>query len=93
MWFSSKLYKIKSLYHMLVTKLQSVWPQDHVICRFGKKLDDSLSFFSVLYSLHNDCVRSIPGQVKSKTRNMVFVTLSLSTHHYGERTKTGWLEV
>ena len=34
-----------------------------------------------------------PYRVKSKTIKLVFVACPLSTQHYGERTKTGWLGI
>ena len=38
-------------------------------------------------------VGSSPNQVKPKTIKLVFVASLLSTHHWGERTKTGWLGI
>jgi hypothetical protein len=38
-------------------------------------------------------VGSSPDRVKPKTVKLVFVTSPVSTHHLGERAKTGWLEI
>jgi len=38
-------------------------------------------------------VGSSPGQVKQKATNLVFVASPLSTQHWGERAKNGWLRI
>ena len=38
-------------------------------------------------------VGSSPGRVKPKTMKLIYVGSSLSTQHYGERAKTGWLGI
>ena len=34
-----------------------------------------------------------PGRIEPKTVKLVFVASLLSTQHYGERAKTGWLGI
>ena len=40
-----------------------------------------------------EIVGSSPGRIKPKTIQLVFVASPLSTQHYGERAKIGWLGI